>query len=329
MSGSLVISLDFELMWGVRDHRTTADYGDAVLGVRQALPAMLALFKAHGIRATWATVGLLFARNRREMLEHCPELQPGYRHQALSPYAAIRSEIGEDEAADPWHYGRSLVDQVLAVEGQELATHTFSHYYCLEEGQSLSAFDADLAAAVRIMSAAGAAPRSIVFPRNQMTDAHVQACARHGITAFRGNPDSFAYRARSQEDNSPLVRGLRLLDASFPVTGRHSYRAPARIGACVDVRASRFFRPFSPRMGALNDLHVRRIVGEMTVAARAGEVYHLWWHPHNVGRHTGQQLARLDTILKAYRRLADEHGMRSQTMAECAAASQGQAAPSN
>lgn len=327
MSGTLVISLDFELMWGVRDHRTTASYGDAVLGVRKALPALLQLFQTHSIQATWATVGLLFARDRREMLEHCPALEPGYRHQALSPYDAIRSGIGSSEADDPWHYGRSLVDQVMAVEGQELATHTFSHFYCLEEGQSVAAFEADLEAAFGIMSGAGVRPRSIVFPRNQMTDAHVQACARHGIQSFRGNPHSFAYRARSGDDNGALVRGLRLLDASFPVTGSHAYHRPEQVGACLDVRASRFFRPYSPRMGVLNDLHVRRIVHEMTQAARAGEVYHLWWHPHNFGRHTERQLARLETILLAFRRLADTHGMRSQTMAGCAASAASPVSP--
>jgi hypothetical protein len=31
--GALVISLDFELLWGVRDKRTIADYGPNILGV--------------------------------------------------------------------------------------------------------------------------------------------------------------------------------------------------------------------------------------------------------------------------------------------------------
>src|SRR5450631_2733915 len=34
--GAFVISLDFELMWGVRDKRTIADYGRNILGVRRA-----------------------------------------------------------------------------------------------------------------------------------------------------------------------------------------------------------------------------------------------------------------------------------------------------
>jgi len=39
--GAFVISLDFELLWGVRDKRTIADYGANIRGVRDAVPALL------------------------------------------------------------------------------------------------------------------------------------------------------------------------------------------------------------------------------------------------------------------------------------------------
>jgi len=58
--GTFVISLDFELMWGVRDLQTKETYGANVLGARLAIPAMLALFEEFGLHVTWATVGLLF-----------------------------------------------------------------------------------------------------------------------------------------------------------------------------------------------------------------------------------------------------------------------------
>ena len=47
-AGNFVISLDFELMWGVRDHATRESYGRNVLGGRQAIPAMLDLFPQAG-----------------------------------------------------------------------------------------------------------------------------------------------------------------------------------------------------------------------------------------------------------------------------------------
>lgn len=319
MSGRLVVSLDFELMWGVRDHRTVSEYGDAVLGVRQALPGLLRLFDIYDVKATWATVGLLFARNRKEMLSYFPDVRPEYRNETLSPLKAIREQIGEDEAADPYHYGRSMVDQVLQSGRHEVATHTYTHYYCLEAGQSIKAFEADLTSSIAISSDAGVRPRSIVFPRNQMTAEHVAAAGRLGIPVFRGNPTAFMYHARPEEDNNPLVRGLRLVDACMPITSRMSYRMPFRVAGCVDARASRFFRPYSPRLGRFNDWHVRRIVREMEAAARSGEIYHLWCHPHNFGRHTERQLARLETILQAFQKLQGTHGMQSVTMTGSAA----------
>ena len=71
--GALVISLDFELHWGVRDKRPAdGPYRENLLGAREAIPRMLDLFEEFGVAATWATVGFLFAKNRREREEFSP-----------------------------------------------------------------------------------------------------------------------------------------------------------------------------------------------------------------------------------------------------------------
>jgi hypothetical protein len=86
--GELVISLDFELLWGVRDHATRDGYGPNILGARAAIPHMLERFARHGIRVTWATVGAVFCATREELLHHLPpeELRPRYDNGALSNY---------------------------------------------------------------------------------------------------------------------------------------------------------------------------------------------------------------------------------------------------
>ena len=33
----------------------------------------------------------------------------------------------------------------------------------------------------------------------------------------------------------------------------------------------------------INSLRLNRIKNEIIQAAKAGEIYHLWWHPHNFG----------------------------------------------
>ena len=319
MPGTFVVSLDFELMWGVRDKRTVDSYGDAVSGERRAIPEMLRRFRAHGVRATWAAVGMTLARDRQSMLDSAPALKPQYDNRDLSPYPSIEREIGEDEDSDPLHFGYDLVSQVAAVEGQEVGTHTFSHFYCLEPGQTLAAFEADLEAAIRIARKSDLPVRSIVFPRNQMTAEHIEAARRLGIDCYRGNPDTFAYRARNEAENSSLVRAVRLIDSVLPVDGHHGYRLEEVEAGPFNIPGSRFLRPHTRRAPALSALQLRRVMAEMTHAARAGRMYHLWWHPHNFGRNTDANLAGLDRILGHLDGLRETYGMTSANMGDLAA----------
>src|SRR5439155_23877914 len=131
-----------ELDWGVRDSRTFRKYGDNLLGVRQAVPAILELFERYEIHATWATVGFLFCRTRAELLAAAPSLRPAYEDPKLDPYRAME-EIGECEDTDPFHYAASLIALIRRRRFQEIASHTFSHYYCLEPGQDAGCFEED------------------------------------------------------------------------------------------------------------------------------------------------------------------------------------------
>lgn len=318
MTGTLILSLDFELMWGVRDHRSVADYGDVVLGARAAIPEMLLRFQRSGIRATWATVGFLFARNRDELLDHAPpvHLRPRYGNPHLSPYDFIASGLGRGERDDPWHFGRSLLDRVAETEGQEIATHTFSHFYCLEPGGTVDQFSADLSSAVSIAQAAGHRLRSIVFPRNQMTPHHIAAAVAQGISVYRGNPGSFAYRSRPGRDNTALVRALRLADGVLPLFPRLTFPEPKRRYGATDVPASRFLRPYIRRAPLYSSLHLARIAAEMTEAAREDRCYHLWWHPHNMGRNLEANLAQLDSVVATYRKLQNMYGISSRNMSD-------------
>ena len=314
MPGTFIISLDYELMWGVRDHATPESYGDAILGGREAIPAMLSLFQRYGIAATWATVGLLLARDRDTMIAHAPpiEARPAYADPRLSPYGDL-STVGRNETEDPLHYGLSIARRILETPGQTLGTHTFSHFYTCEQGATVAAFEADLAAAQAIAADAGLpAPASIVFPRNQMSETFIAACARAGIRTVRGNPPGFAHSARAKSAIPKTVRLYRLVDSVMPLAPRHA--VPRRIGDAVDVPATRFLRPAAGAAGRLTPLHIRRILREMSAAAKANQVYHLWWHPHNFGRRTDANLAGLDTILAHYRWLAARFDFLSMTM---------------
>src|SRR5215472_13914167 len=75
--GALVISLDFELHWGVRDSASLDENERArLLSARRIVPRMLDLFEEFSIHATWATVGLLFAHSRTEVEAFKPTRRP-------------------------------------------------------------------------------------------------------------------------------------------------------------------------------------------------------------------------------------------------------------
>jgi hypothetical protein len=303
-------------MWGVRDHRTIADYGDAVLGARNAIPQMLALFSERRIRATWATVGCLFAGNRDELMEVLPSHKPQYADMSLSPYAFVESGLGTSEDTDPYHYARSLVERIAETPYQEVGTHTFSHYYCLEPGQTLTSFNADLSAARAIAARRGITIKSLVFPRNQVEPQYLSICRDQGITVFRGSQPGYAYKPRTGDQNSLAVRALRAIDAIMPSSVLPTRNEVATVSPLVSVPASRFFRPISKRFPLYSELHVKNVIAELRRAAENGATYHLWWHPHNFGRNTDANMARLKRVLNVFREMQEEHGMVSATMGD-------------
>ena len=314
---AFVLSLDFELFWGLKDCVSLEHYRHNLLGVREAIPALLELFRERDIRATWATVGFLFCRTKLELEAAMPSRLPSYRDGALSPYDL--SDVGEDEARDPFHFAPSLVEAIARTPGQEVASHTFSHFYCLEGGQTEEDFDADLKSARCTAHRLGIDLRSLVFPRNQENPAYRACLIRNGIRAYRPAARGWPYRPTTSSE-PPLKRLARFVDAYAPLTGSRSLPLPAAQGdGLVAVAASSFLRPYSAKLQHADALLLYRITSSMEQAAQRGELYHLWWHPHNFGVNLRENLGRLSKILDKYRELSRKYGMESRSMIDFAA----------
>ncbi len=147
-NGKFVISLDFELMWGVRDIETVESYGENLRGVHQVVPRLLETFDNHQIRATFSTVGFLFFQNKIELLNNLPTRLPNYSNKKLSPYLGYFELVGANSKIDPYHYAPDLIKLIQQYPQHEIGSQTFSHYYCLEDGQDKDDFEADLQNAV-------------------------------------------------------------------------------------------------------------------------------------------------------------------------------------
>lgn len=315
-TGKLVISLDFELFWGVRDKRTIAGYGPNILGVQQVIPALLDAFDRYGVKGTFSTVGFLFARNKEELLSFMPDRKPLYTDPRLSPYPEIAT-IGNDESADPYHFGFSLLKMIRENGRHEIGTHTFCHYYCLEPGQGPEDFRADLDAAQKIAEAMGLRIRSLVFPRNQFNSEYLSVCQASGLDSYRGNPASWLYAGRNKNEESLFRRALRIMDAYINISGQHCHTPDYMMnGPLVNVAASRFLRPWSRKLRWLEPLRLHRIKRAMRHAAKNKLLFHLWWHPHNFGANLNENMHFLEEILRYYRELQQQYGFETATMSD-------------
>jgi peptidoglycan/xylan/chitin deacetylase (PgdA/CDA1 family) len=313
--GALVISLDFELHWGVRDHSAPyASVADSLIASRDMVTTLAELFVQRDIRATWATVGLLFASTADEAGRHMPVLRPTYDRPELDPY---REPIGRDEHDDPLHLAGSLVDQLCGLEGQEVASHTFSHFYCLEQGPDESAFRADLTAAQEAASTRGLRLKSLVLPRNQWRDDYGSIVLETGFECIRGPQPGWANRSRRGEDTSLAVRAARLATTyAGPPLHTFGWDQVAEPTGLCNIPASTFLRPLSPRTRSLESLQYHRIITGLRDAAREGRILHLWWHPQNFVTDPQANLALLARVLDELDRLRTTEGMRSLSMGD-------------
>ena len=317
MQGSLVISLDYELMWGCCEGSTPEDYGKSnIAHVPEVINRMLKLFHKYDVHVTFATVGMIMLSDKEEAISMAPAKKPSYFRVEASPYS--NNYI---QQIKPEHESLSFAPQQVKILNAdpniEVGTHTYCHYYCWEPGQTIDEFEADLKKAVEAAGNLGITLKSIVFPKNQVSDEYLAICAKYGITSYRGNALKYF-----NEPNSKLEavknRIARLLDAYINVGGMTSipYDKLESKEGILNVCASRMLRPYSPRLSFLEGLRLRRIRNEMVHAAKKGELYHLWWHPHNFGANMEENFVFLENVLKTYKDCNYRYGMQSCTMNE-------------
>ena len=310
--GVFCISLDFELQWGVFEKMKVGNQANIYFkNTRVAIPAMLELFSQHDVQVTWAIVGMIFNQNVEMWTKNRPDLLPGYINKTVSSYHWY--DLQRQYIDDSNVFAPELIEQISSTPGVEIGTHSYSHYYCQEKGQTISQFKVDLDKTKELALAKGISIESLVFPRNQFNNAYMNVCHQMGIKSVRTNPDKW-YWDTSRKDTL-AVKIMRTADVWFPIN-KKSVVPLDSINVDenpVKIPASRLYRSWTKNR-MLNTLKMKRILSEMTLAAKSGGLYHLWWHPHNFGHHPNECLSELKQILEHYTSLHKEFGLLSMNM---------------
>ncbi|WP_298524056.1 polysaccharide deacetylase family protein [uncultured Christiangramia sp.] len=309
MNGNFVISLDFELIWGVFDKVKLEDKVKYFENTRTIIPKILKLFTENEISCTWATVGMLFNKDWQEWHSNLPTVRPEYTNKILSAYNYVSNLNLNSSKYDHLFFAPDLIEIIRDSEFQEIGTHTYSHYYCLESGQTLNTFEADLSKSIELAGKFGIKMESIVFPRNQFNKNYIEVCHNYGIMNLRSNPDTWYWEDTNESSIQKKI--LRTADAYTGFQDKSYYLEQDYLN--YEQKASRFLRPVS-NITWLNRLRLRRIKREMLHAAIYNKTYHLWWHPHNFGASPNQSLLDLKEIIQFFNYCRKTYKMNSCSM---------------
>ena len=315
-NGLFVISLDFELNWGVFDSVTGDSYTKNLQNVPLVIERLLKLSNKYNINLTFAIVGMLFHQNKDELVNNLPTIKPEYKFDKFNAYALIKN-IGFSEKEDKLHYAASLIELIRAVPKHEIASHTYSHFYCKELGQNANSFENDLKSFSTISENRGINLKSIVFPKNQINKDYLNLCKKYGISSYRGTENSILYKPVRQVDSNLGIRFLRLVDSYLNISGYHIYKpVDLKTNHLINIPSSRFLRPYNKKLNYLETLKISRIKKAMNKAAKENSIYHLWWHPHNFGVNMEENFNNLEEIFSEYESLSKRFNFKSVTMSE-------------
>lgn len=278
--GIFTLSLDTEIAWGTFDTPQFRDFAPHFDGYRPLIARLLALLDQTGVAATWAFVGHLFLDQCERVggTTHPEVLRPEF---AWYPHDWHDHDPGTDLARDPWWYGPDILDQVLAADApHEIGTHTFSHVVLGDPACTADIARSQLEACRRLHEARGLTLRSLVFPRNVI--GHLEVVGELGLIAYRGREQSW-YEGRAHGATHRLAH---LADAALAVPPPTYPRASLTVDAhgLVNVPGSQFLMPMD---GIRSRIPAGRRVAQakrgLRRAVARGELFHLWFHPFNLG----------------------------------------------
>ena len=102
------------------------------------------------------------------------------------------------------------------------------------------------------------------------------------------------------------------------MTGHNSYKLDqVKHSIPFNIPASRFLYWHS-KLKKLETLRLKRILADLIYAAKWGEIYHLWWHPHNFGVNLNENIQFLEKIFKYFHHLKRNYKIISLNMSELA-----------
>ncbi|MEZ5787183.1 MAG: polysaccharide deacetylase family protein [Xanthobacteraceae bacterium] len=261
--GTLTISIDLELAWGVWDRVTPEALHFAENAERPICAALIDLFDRYDVPVTWATVAAL--------------LDPKSAEERPGP-------------ASCW-YAPDVIEQIQRASARhEIGSHGGRHIDLAAAAAPEA--DADLHFAGELHRRHGLPFRSFVFPRNRI--GNLAAVARAGLQVFRGRDVGWTNAAG--RGGRWAAKAANLADKALPIAP--CAVAPQREAALINLPGSMLLIGRNgPRRFVLPTVTRAKLAMGLDRAIRDGATFHLWFHPSNFYYRRNEQLDTLAHFL--------------------------------
>lgn len=300
--GVFTISLDTELSWGTFDVGRIDEYEPAYRETRIVVDRLCSLFDEYDVSATWAIVA--------HLLDDCTgkhDSEPGPSYNWIDDWYAelpCVSDIGRSL----WFAPDIVADIQNCSAPQEIGLHGYSHLLFGEPGCDRATAQREIRKAVTVLENHGVDPVSFVFPRNRV--GHRDVLADAGIEVYRGRDARWHERATIPDIVRKPLRFFEEFSRRTPPTS-----TPRRVDGLVEVPGSQVFRPFHDGWQFTPpSSRVVKAKRGLDRAVKRGEVFHLRFHPFDLGFDPDRLFSHLDQILQYATNLRQNGGLDILTM---------------
>lgn len=289
---AFLITIDFELAWGMSFDGSHQSRERTLLNGRDAIHRLLDLLDQYTIPATWATVGHLFLEGCKQVdgVAHPEVVHPTYETSGLDPYSF---DPCSDVRSFPLWYAPDLIENITSRRvGHELASHSFGHLLLGDPACSSETALSDFQAGQEIGHQHGLAFRSFVFPQHMA--AYLDMLTDFGFSSYRTETRDVAWRY-------PYIirRAGRIISNALGIAPRVLH---PEIGSkeLVNLPASlRFALPESRQRWVITPARlVRRCKRGIEKAMRSDGMFQMYFHDFNLGVRSSEFFAALEEVLE-------------------------------
>lgn len=270
MTGTLTISIEIELGWGVHDLGTWGHLSADGSAERHYLRELLRKTEETDVPISFDIVGHL-------LLDECDGTHSG-------PYEPgwFDADPGTDVETDPLFYAPDMANAVLeSTAGHELCTHTFSHLLCHEASDEL--LDLELERVQSLHSAIDEPVSSFVPPRHYPPNNEV--LTRNGIETARyaiATSDTTQFQRFKELTIGPAPTWPMRTDGSLLETYCTTY--PSLTASSLPAGQDSVTEPVFAALPipVRHWIHRRYLRRSTRRAIRNEEPLHLWCHLYDI-----------------------------------------------